>query len=370
MTESTNTYRPRVVSLPGETLLEVLDEHGMSQAELAQRMGRPKKTINEIVKGKTTITPETALELERVLRKPSAGFWLRREQEYQESLARLDEERRLAGYDAEIAKWNVPFNELVKRKWVQPATTKIDRTRELLSFFGVATPENWEALYVEPQAKWRRAANVSEKTGKVAAWLRQGELLGQKAHAAPFDKDVFSAALRTIRASLVVKRKLTDILPELARLCAEAGVVVVMVEEFAGAGVNAAARWLSQERALIQISYRYDRLDIFWFNFFHEAGHILLHGKRELFIDDDGNGPDHKVEEAEADRFASDYLIDTRSLRTFLAGGTPTVDDVVRFARTIAVDPSIVVGRLRKIEVVAPAFGSELMVKLGKNAKG
>ncbi len=87
----TNEYHPESVSAPGETLLETLETISMSQTELAKRMGRPVKTINEIIQGKASITPETALQLEQVLNIP-ASFWLKREQQYRESLARLDEE--------------------------------------------------------------------------------------------------------------------------------------------------------------------------------------------------------------------------------------------------------------------------------------
>ena len=89
-----NEYDPDYVSAPGETLLETLDTIGMSQVELAKRMGRPVKTVNEIIQKKAAITAETALQLEQVLHIP-ASFWLKREQQYRESLARLAEEQRL-----------------------------------------------------------------------------------------------------------------------------------------------------------------------------------------------------------------------------------------------------------------------------------
>jgi len=69
-----NQYQPDLVSPPGETLAEVLEQLGMTQADLAERTGRPKKTISEIVTGKAAIAPETALQLERVLG-ISANFW-------------------------------------------------------------------------------------------------------------------------------------------------------------------------------------------------------------------------------------------------------------------------------------------------------
>lgn len=81
MGQNKQLYRPDKISAPGETLLDLLEEREMSQVELAKRMGRPLKTINEIVKGKTAITSETAIQLERALGAP-AEFWNQREANY------------------------------------------------------------------------------------------------------------------------------------------------------------------------------------------------------------------------------------------------------------------------------------------------
>jgi addiction module HigA family antidote len=80
-----NRYAPDFISTPGETLAEIIEEKNMSQSELAQRMGRPKKTINEIIKGKAEITIDTALQIQLVLGTP-ASFWIERERLYRESL--------------------------------------------------------------------------------------------------------------------------------------------------------------------------------------------------------------------------------------------------------------------------------------------
>src|SRR6266581_132260 len=91
MTEPRRLYSPDTVSMPGETLQELLDERGMTQKDLANRMGRPIKTINEIVKGKAQITPETAVQLERALGLPAA-FWNEREAHYRGYLAQVNAE--------------------------------------------------------------------------------------------------------------------------------------------------------------------------------------------------------------------------------------------------------------------------------------
>ena len=93
--QSKNSYMPDMVSYPGETVLETIEAYGMSQAELAERMGRPKKTVNEIIHGKAAITPETALQLERVLN-VAPRFWMNREQQYREAVARATERTRSA----------------------------------------------------------------------------------------------------------------------------------------------------------------------------------------------------------------------------------------------------------------------------------
>ncbi len=81
-----NEYQPDFVTLPGKTLAETLEAYGMTQAELASQIGYPLKTITEIITGEGAITPEIAIQLERVFG-VSATFWNNRERRYRESLA-------------------------------------------------------------------------------------------------------------------------------------------------------------------------------------------------------------------------------------------------------------------------------------------
>ncbi len=90
-----NAYVPDTVSSPGETILETIEALGMSQVDLAERMGWTPKTVNELIKGKIILTPQTALQLEQILGVPAA-FWMNREQHYREYLARLAERELIA----------------------------------------------------------------------------------------------------------------------------------------------------------------------------------------------------------------------------------------------------------------------------------
>lgn len=106
--------------------------------------------------------------------------------------------------------------------------------------------------------------------------------------------------------------------------------------------MSGAAWWASPGRAVIALTDRWKKDDRFWFSFFHEAAHILLHSKKETFIDD---GTDNDVVEAEANAFARDILIPRSQLprMTLLA----TDDAVVEFAADLGIAPGIVVGRLQ-----------------------
>jgi addiction module HigA family antidote len=336
--EIENMYSPDFVSPPGETLEELLEDRGMRQAELAERMGRPRKTINEIIQGKAAITAETALQLERVLGTP-ARFWLEREQHYREFLARQSDEAQLT---QQIGWLNeVPLSELIQCKLVAARAEPVAQLREVLAFYGIASP----AQYTSVPASFRRSSAFQSDSRTIVAWLRQGERLALDVDTAPFDEVRFRNVLGEARA--LTRMDFQRVRTELPTLCAQAGVAVVIVPELPRTRVCGATRWLAPTKALIQLSLRYKTDDQFWFTFFHEAAHILLHGKRSAFIDEDAAVDD--AQEHEANAFARDLLIQPADLARLRARrkGYYSADLVKRFAAEIGIAPGIVVGRLQ-----------------------
>lgn len=333
-------YRPDYVSPPGETLLEALEERGMTQADLAQRTGRPKKTINEIVKGKAAIRPETALQFERVLGIP-ATFWNKREQQYREALARLEDEQRLKSWKDWLKE--LPVKQMIAHGWVQRCEDKAQQVLELLKFFGVASPDAYHAVFDQEVVAFRKAGASTIDQGATAAWLRQGEIEASEIDCASYDERTFREALQQIRALTTEPPEVFQ--PEVVRLCAAAGVGVVFVRELPRTGICGATRWLTPTKALLQLSLRYKSDDQLWFSFFHEAGHILLHRKRELFVElgSGGNG-----DEEEADEFSRNLLIPLLDWRRFARSDQYYARaDIAAFAEEIGVAPGIVVGRLQ-----------------------
>jgi HTH-type transcriptional regulator/antitoxin HigA len=82
MVTKTDAY-PDIAIPPGEYLAEEIEARGITQKELARRMGRPLNAINEIINGKKAITAATALQFEGVMPEIPARFWLNLETDYQ-----------------------------------------------------------------------------------------------------------------------------------------------------------------------------------------------------------------------------------------------------------------------------------------------
>ena len=346
-----HTFQPDYAIPPGTTLREVLETRGMSQADLAMRTGLTEKTISQIVNGAAPISYETAAKFELAVGVP-ARFWNSRESQFREALLREEEAKQLE--TAAVWLKQIPVRELIERKFIQPAATTAAQAREVLKFFQVSSTEAWDRVWREPQVQFRGAKAHASRPGYVAAWIRMGEVAAEKAVRAPYDAKKFRAALEAIR--LLTTKPAAVWQPKLAELCAAAGVVVVFVPEIPRAGVSGVTKWLSSEKAMIILSLKYKRDDQFWFSFFHEACHVLRHGKKTIFYEM-GDGKD-TPEEQEADTFSSDFLIPVQSARQLPY--LKSKAQIAAFASEIGIAAGIVVGRLQHDGLLPKAHCNDL----------
>jgi addiction module HigA family antidote len=336
--QTANRYLPDYLVTPGEVLEDYLKGLGMTQAELAGRTGLAKKTINEIIKGKSPISAETALKFERALGRP-AHFWNNLERGYQEEKTRLADQQRMES----CLEWldRVPVAAMARLGWIPREKDTAAQLEAVLRFFGVASPDQWRVVWQGYQAAYRQTRRFEPREESVSAWLRQGELQARQTECGPFDPKGFRNVLMEIRG--LTREEPTAFVPRLKALCALAGVAVVFVPDLPKSGVSGATRWLG-EKAVIQVSLRYKSNDHLWFTFFHEAGHILLHGRKDVFIEDDGCDGE---KEAEANAFARDKLIPPAAYEGFVEAGVMSPAAIRHFAEKAGIAPGIVLGRLQ-----------------------
>lgn len=351
-----NAYQPDYAVSPGEVLGFELEMRGMTQTELAKRTGLTPKHIGEIVSAQSRLTVETAIKLERAIGMP-VQYWMNLETEYGEALARLDEKHKLKRNLSWLKR--LPLAAMIKLGWVKEAPDPSVQLVYVLQFFGIASVEQWRDMWPALSVAYRQhAAKVTPEA--LSAWLRQGEKQAAQLACEPYDKAKFRRALDAIRP---LTRAAPEVfMPEMQTHCAQAGVAVVFVPNLPQAPVSGAARWLTPTKALIQLSMRYRTDDHLWFTFFHEAGHILLHSKKALFVEGvDGLDPD---KEEQANAFAQKELIPANAWDEWISHSPLTEAEVQRVAADWQISPGIVVGRLQHNRQWAHNRGNDLKHRL------
>lgn len=350
-------FSPDWISHPGETIADFLEELDWTQVELADRLGFSTKHVSQLINGKASITSDTAIKLSQVLGS-SVQFWLNREANYQADLARLKHAQQLQEWVSWLDQF--PIKALQKLGVLSQGritqTSKPRFVQEVLEFFGCASPDAWNTCYQSHHlaANFRQAisSQPQQNLGTVSAWLRLGEIAAKNEISNAFDKKKFEAAVLECRK--LTQYPASEIQPLVKQYCREAGVVFVFIPALSGARVSGVARWLNAHRPLIQVSLYEKANDKFWFTFFHEAAHILLHGKDKIFVDECNGDRDlesKSQEEQEADHWAKNILIPdqySHRLKTLQSRGS-----VMAFAEEIALHPAIVVGRLQDESILS-----------------
>ncbi|MDR1423071.1 MAG: helix-turn-helix domain-containing protein [Azoarcus sp.] len=361
MTDLNAPFAPDWVSPPGDSISDIAEERGWTQAELARRLGYTEKHVSQLINGKVPLTIDAAQRLERALGS-TFDFWMAREANYQKHKARQEAEQKYAEWTPWLDK--LPLKELMSARAIPKrridAKNKPLFVEACLRFFGVASPEGWNCHYLGMEAAFRRTRKEQSDPGAISAWLRLGEKEAEKVGESKYHKSRFEKALRDIRNLTCENPGVFE--PKMRRLLQEAGVLLVLVPAIPRAHVSGVARWLGQARPLIQLSLYGKTNDRFWFTFFHEAAHILLHAdgaqdKASIFLDDKNpNISDHR--EDEANRWSGEFLIPSeydRELR-YLKNKAAVKD----FAEKIGIHPGIVVGRLQHDELIKLSWMNDL----------
>ncbi len=357
MATATYYYQPDYAVSPGHVLESHLDAREMSHAEFARRCGRSPKLISDIIAGKAPVEPRTALQFEKVLGM-DASIWLGIESDYQLHQAREAERQRAA----EWLDWSsqFPIGELTKRKAIEKPASPAGRVASVLAFFGVASVTSWEKKYASAQVAYRHSPSFKSNQYALAAWLRLGELEAEQIECASYKESRFRGALHRIRELTAVES--IEVLADAEKLCAQSGVALTVVKPLTKTALSGAARWLTPQKALIQLSARHMSHDHLWYSFFHEAAHILLHGKKHVFVDKrDGK---KTSEDVEADNWASDFLVSRDDWNNFIVSQPFTASRVRNFAREQHIAPGIVAGRLQHEGKIPWSQLNDLKVRL------
>lgn len=339
-------YKPVKAFHPGITLREKLSEMEMSVKEFALRTSKPEKTINAVLTGASSITPDMSVAFEQVTH-ITARMWLNLQRNYDEFCAR--QKRESIYQDEETKKWaqSFPYAKMAALGWVPETRSATERIKNLFDFFDVTTAQAWKDYYINQELKvaFRISLASTKNPYAVSAWLRQGEVLaGKQSVENPYNDAALKQAIPEMKH--LVEKQPDDFTDRLMEICRKVGIKLVFVHHIQHAPVNGCVRWITGAPC-IQMTDKQKRNDVFWFSFFHEIGHILLHGKKDIFLEDKAMTFDNLKKEQEADHFASNILLPYPAELEIISSNDFSRDTIIASARKYHTHPAIIVGRLQ-----------------------
>lgn len=333
----------------------------MSIHELAQSIDISPSDLDSLLNGATPIVEPVAERLASVFG-ASASFWLRREAQYR---ARLQANDVAPDHmDEHYIQWmkSLPINDMIKFGWLEESASQAANLRKCLDFFDVPSLDAWNTSYgeVSEGVAFRTSKAYPASALATAAWLRQGELLSKRIDSSTWNPGLFLNALSEVRRLTLVPDP-REFVPKLQRICAAAGVSVVIVKAPSGCRASGATYFTEPTKAVLMLSGRYLTDDHFWFSFFHEAGHLLLHWKVGSpileTVEDQSSEREH-----EANQFAADMLL-PKEYQDRLPEIRGNLRGIVRLAREAGISRGIIVGQLQHRGLVKQGHFNHLKIR-------
>ena len=344
---------PARVPIPGRIVKRELEARGWTQKDLAEIIGRPVQTINEIVGGSKQITPQTALELSQAFG-TSPEFWTNLETNYRLHLAKKN------GFEQDIARKSrlydiAPISELIKKQWIHKTESIDGLEKEVCNFFGISSLDE----IPQQSVNFRCAENRDPVAISRMAWVKRVENLVKDQNIIDFDRKKLEDAIPDILAYAQEAEHIAKI-PD---LLADVGVHFTIVKHLSKTYLDGATFELNG-KPVIALTLRYDRIDSFWFTLMHELAHIVL-GHQGGYLDDLESLEDND-EEKEANQKAADWLIEPSALNHFISGARKSLSRkaIEEFAQTQCRHPGIILGRLHHDGLVPHQNLRSLFVKV------
>jgi HTH-type transcriptional regulator/antitoxin HigA len=143
-----------------------------------------------------------------------------------------------------------------------------------------------------------------------------------------------------------------DAIRDLPNVLSRSGIVLVYLRSLSGMKLDGAVFKLSSGHPVVALSFRYPRLDNFWFTLMHELAHVVLHQDilDEPILDDLDIQGDLGDVEVGANRLAKSSFVERYAWRNCEPKYDKSKEAILKFANEQQIHPSIVAGMIRKEE--------------------
>ena len=328
---------------PGETIADVLEVRGITQAELAVRTGVTAAYVSKVISGKKDISAKFALSLEYALDVPKS-FWLNLQANYDAELLELSKELTITDQERKVRDELKEVVKYLRKKGKIPVQEKLEES--ILSLRKVLGVSNLTNLgEIAGAGAFRISQKISINPYILGAWIRLCQIAGEnRSVEIKYDSSKVEELITEIKNIMLdidanIQIALRDVMKKY-------GIDFSIMKNFTGAPVQGYLSQKKDDTYQMTLTIRGAYADIFWFSLFHELGHLVNGdvGKNSKFLDD-GND---KEKEEKADIFAKDSLINPVDYSVFVGEQNFTIESIKRFSASQRVMPYIVIGRLQK----------------------
>lgn len=337
--------KPMPVDHPGTFIAEELESRKWAQADLAYILGMDVTQLNKLIKGKTDITPETAIAFGDAFDMPAEFFM-----NLQNAYDLLKAKRADPGVSKRARLSAFPIREMIKRGWIEESEPDL-LDLQITRFFNKNTVEDIPFVGNVPILPYAaKKANYEQTTPIQYAWLHRVRKIAEDMECPLYSETELLNRLSAIRAHMLDTNDLIHI-PAILKKC---GVRFVLVEALPGSKIDGVCVWLGGQ-PVIGMTLRLDRPDNFCFVLRHEIEHILRgDGKEASFapVDEFGEGKiDTNLPECErlANEAAGEFCVPRALLESFMARKSSFISerDVLNFAARVQINPAVVIGQIQ-----------------------
>ncbi|WP_035438493.1 helix-turn-helix domain-containing protein [Atopobium sp. oral taxon 810] len=331
---------------PGEVIKEYLDARGLSQKEVCKRLGVSEKHLSNMLNGKTRLTEEMALKLEKIMPDVPASFWLNYEVKYQEYLAREREEHEIEGLDLKDIAKRFNFREVFRGAGM----TLTEQALAMLKILGISSFDRYPYA-IPANMEYMQDGGEPES---VVVWIKlcDQEIDIQNADLTepPYSEKELRSMLGMLK-DVALNTNIEESINSCRNLLNMAGVYLVYHPEVGKPKIRGALG-KHNGHPVIYISGRFKTHADIWFAIAHEIMHLLEHydPKQVQFLMDKSEEPAVKSsaeKDDEANRLARKFFIDECEYDNFVEAKDFSSAAVRDFAASQNVAPGIVVAFLQ-----------------------
>lgn len=316
-TNRINNAVPLMATHPTEMIKDEIMARGMSQNELADRMGMKASNVSRMFKEKETITPALAAKLEIALG-IKASFWINAQANYEKDAiaVELRDEKERASREVEYMLSSLlNMKELYAKLKIRSSLFIQDKLEILRRIFGIE-PISIPACRIAYEGDFKKSEAVetdekNQRTWQVLAYL---SAKSNKPKGEYMDGNARKAALEI--ASIAHSENISEM--QIKETLDKYGISYSVVSKLEKAPIDAYSTWMEDYPAIVT-THRYNDICKLVFNVIHELGHIELHLKANTslaFVSDGAYSTDQKEEEA--NRFAESVIIPSETWKDIM----------------------------------------------------